>query len=370
MLNKYFVVVWLLLGGAYTAAEEEQSPSEPEPINKEESSESGRVGALISEHSEQLALSLEVKPNELVWLKVKYPDQDELVSVLALEQKPRMPQAQGAVLILHDKEQHADWPYLIRPLRMSLPDAGWHTLSVNLPYENSQKYPERSLGAKLNDQITLTEPISLALQLPAVRAKKANKESVEELPVPDAEAQSEATDNASESGNVDIDLAEQQKGKKPTLPYRDRSLLHIKAAMDYLHGEGYQNIVIAGYRTGADLALDHIKPNVPQIPKEGFALVMVDPLLQNDYQTDMAKFFGKNFQAPVLDIVNGANLESRRLANERAVGARIANMSSYHQVSLTTNESGAFQVSLLRRVRYWLGKYAPGMAATKISSRR
>ena len=149
MLNKYFFVVWLLFGGAYVAAEEEQIPSEPEVIKKEQPSESDRVGALISEQSDQVALSQEVKPNGLVWLKVKYPDQNELMSVLALEQKPRTPQAQGAVLILHDKEQHADWPYLIRPLRMSLPDAGWHTLSVNLPYENSQKYPERSLGVKL-----------------------------------------------------------------------------------------------------------------------------------------------------------------------------------------------------------------------------
>jgi len=127
--------------------------------------ESDRVGGLDAEQLEQLALSEEVKPNELVWLKVNYPEQEEPVSVLALEQKPRMAQGQGAVLILHDKEQHANWPYLIRPLRMSLPDSGWDTLSVNLPYEDAQKFPERSMGVKVSDQIILTDQITSALQI-------------------------------------------------------------------------------------------------------------------------------------------------------------------------------------------------------------
>ena len=379
MKKIYFVLSVLFLFGSISIAAEDGQGQSQVPAN-ETSADENRVGGLNTEQLEQLALSKEVRSKELIWLEVNYPGQDEPVSVLALEQKSRMPQAQGAVLILHDKEQHADWPYMIRPLRMSLPDAGWYTLSVNLPYDDAKKLPERSLGPKLIDQVVLTSSVRLALQSGGrTMSSEALGENVVEGQATDegvevnetqGEAQLDPSLNNSESENVDIDLADRQKAKKSSLPYRERALLHIKAAMDFLSGKGYQNIIMLGYRSGADLALAHIQPNVSQIPDRGFALVMIDPLLQNSFQIDMAKFFGNEFSAPVLDIVNASSLDSRRLANERAVDARIANMLQYHQVSLNAVESGSFQQSLLRRVRFWLGKYAPGMAATKVSSRR
>jgi len=369
MLIKY--IAFLVLFLAFFATAEETTDTEaPLGTPAESMEELDRVGGLNTEQLAQLALSEEVKPNELVWLKVQYPEQDEPLNVLALEQKPRKAQAQGAVLILHDKEQHADWPYFIRPLRLSLPDGGWHTLSVNLPFENAQKYPERKLGVKLSDQIIVTNQITSALQMPAARAEQGEKTtepskddastekvptSVDnEVPVDDGVP----VDVKQEDENVDIDLADKNKAKKIELPYKERALLHINAAIDYLRGEGYQNIIVVGYRSGADLALDYIKPNVSQIPKRGFALVMVDPVLQNAYQTELAEFFGDKFKAPILDIVNGAKLENRQLGQERAIGARIAEIENYHQVSLTVNQSGAFQQSLIRRIRFWLEKYA------------
>mgnify|MGYP000739347417 CR=1 FL=1 len=380
MLNKKIVFfVLLFVCSAFTNAEEgTNTPEAPTSPSSESTDGSDRVGGLNGEQLEQLALSEEVKPKELVWLKVTYPEQDEPVNVLALEQKPRVAKAQGAVLILHDKEQHADWPYFIRPLRLSLPDAGWHTLSVNLPYENAQKFPERGLAVKISDQIILTDQITSALQIPAARkepgeiaTEQSKGDALEEISGSDSEEvlanEEQETQN---NENVDIDLAGKNKAKKTELPYKERALLHVNAAIDYLRGEGYQNVIIVGYRSGADSALDYIKPNVSQIPKRGFALVMVDPVLQNAYQTELAEFFGNKFKAPILDIVNGANLEGRQLAHERAIGARIAEIENYHQVSLTVNQNGAFQQSLIRRIRFWLDKYAPGMAATKVSSRR
>jgi len=379
LIKKNAAFVLLLVCSAFAEAEGEASDSEAPPSTLSENmAEPDRVGGLNAEQLEQLALSEEVKPNELVWLKVKYPNEDEPVNVLALEQKPRIAQAQGAVLILHDKEQHADWPYFIRPLRMSLPDAGWDTLTVNLPYENAQKLPERSLGVKVSDQIILTAQITSALQIPATRKEQAGEELEqskgdalkEEMASSDDQDQMSAEQEAQNNENVDIDLEDKNKAKKTPLTYKERALLHTTAAIDYLRGEGYQNIIIVGYRSGADLALDYIKPNVSQIPKRGFALVMVDPVLQSAYQTELAEFFGKKFKAPILDIVNGVSLDNRKLARERKIGARIAEIENYHQVSLTANQNGAFQQSLIRRIRFWLGKYAPGMAATKVSSRR
>lgn len=378
MLNyKRGVLILLLASSAFVFAEEEApiSPDLPAglPVNNPEESE--RVGVLNAEQVAQLALSKEVKQNEVVWLKVKYPELDDQVNVLALQQKPRVAQAQGAVLILHDKEQHADWPYLIRPLRMSLPDAGWETLSINLPYDTPLKLPERKLGVKSSDQIILTEQITSALQVPAVRKELEEKAQsddamvAESIDSTDNIADAEDLENQTEKA-VDIDLADKNKAKKITLSYKERALLHIKAAIEHLEGEGYQNIIMVGYRAGADLAFEHLQPSVAQIPARGFALIIVDPVLKVEYQSDMASFFGNKFKAPILDIVNGSSLGSRTLARERAIGAKVAEIENYHQVSLTVNQSASVQQTLIRRVRFWLEKYAPGMAATKLSSRR
>jgi hypothetical protein len=374
LIKKTALLILLLATTAFAETKTEGNAEVPLDASSESNGESERVGVLHSQQLKQLALSQEVKPNEIVWLKVQYPEKDEPVNVLALQQKPRIAQAQGAVLILHDKEQHADWPYFIRPLRMTLPDSGWRTLSITLPYEDAQIFPERSIGVKSSDQIILTDQISSALQIPATRKElvdkpselsddDTSKEEVLTSDVPEEEVQAQQADE-----NVDIDLADKNKTKEVLLSYTDRALLHTGAAIDYLKGEGYENIIIVGYRAGADLALDHIKPNVSQIPNRGFALVMVDPILKSEYQTGIAEFFGEKFQPPILDIVNGAKLHNRELGLERSVGARVAEIANYYQVNLTANQNGGFQQSLIRRIRFWLEKYAPGMTATKVPS--
>lgn len=41
--------------------------------------------------------------------------------------------AMGTVVILHSRGLHPDWATVIHPLRVGLPAAGWHTLSIQLP---------------------------------------------------------------------------------------------------------------------------------------------------------------------------------------------------------------------------------------------
>ncbi len=49
--------------------------------------------------------------------------------------------ARGAVILLHGRGFHADWPENIGPLRVALTESGWHTLSLQLPVlEKSAKY--------------------------------------------------------------------------------------------------------------------------------------------------------------------------------------------------------------------------------------
>lgn len=55
------------------------------------------------------------------------------VEFLALYAEPTTEKSKGAVIILHGIGVHPAWPDVIDPLRMQLPDLGWHTLSLQMP---------------------------------------------------------------------------------------------------------------------------------------------------------------------------------------------------------------------------------------------
>ncbi len=77
------------------------------------------------EISTRLAEQAEV--TEAVWLSAGEE------KFLALFNQQAGDKASGAIIILHGMGEHADWPRVISPLRVSLPAQGWTTLSIQLP---------------------------------------------------------------------------------------------------------------------------------------------------------------------------------------------------------------------------------------------
>jgi pimeloyl-ACP methyl ester carboxylesterase len=64
-------------------------------------------------------------------------------SFLALYTPAGGSERRGGVLLLHGLGAHPDWPDVIAPLRQELPDAGWATLSLQLPIlPNDAKFKE------------------------------------------------------------------------------------------------------------------------------------------------------------------------------------------------------------------------------------
>jgi alpha/beta superfamily hydrolase len=72
-------------------------------------------------------LAKEVKNTEVLWLEANGE------KFLALLNSQTNEKAHGAVIILHSMGGHADWPQIISPLRTSLPEHGWTSLSIQLP---------------------------------------------------------------------------------------------------------------------------------------------------------------------------------------------------------------------------------------------
>jgi pimeloyl-ACP methyl ester carboxylesterase len=56
----------------------------------------------------------------------------------------------GAAIILHGMGSHPDWPEVIAPIRLTLPDRGWSTLSVQLPVLNPET-PVAAYGATVKE---------------------------------------------------------------------------------------------------------------------------------------------------------------------------------------------------------------------------
>ena len=314
-------------------------------------------------------LSEAVPQREQVWLDVSYPEQDSSRRVMGLELLPRTPESQGAVVLLHDKEQHADWPYLIRQLRQSLPNTGWYTFSISLPKDDFTHAPQRTRATKQNDEITLNDTLRQELtKLPqqAVRSDESQTDTQASKTADTIETTSTNLETeTSEPESVDINLSEAQTQNAPQLPYNERAKAHLEAAMKHVQNKGYQNKVLITLGSSADIALDYLQPLAASLEEQGFALVMINPKISEAFSLDISATLGKGFRAPVLEIIDGSNQGQTTAANARQVLARAAQARSYQLLKLATIQDDHANKTLLKRVDSWLKTYAPGMTATR-----
>jgi pimeloyl-ACP methyl ester carboxylesterase len=76
---------------------------------------------------------------EPLWLKAKGREVFSIYTPAGLEQR------RGAVILLHGRGAHPDWPTVIHPLRLNLPESGWVTLSVQMPILDGEADTKRYL---------------------------------------------------------------------------------------------------------------------------------------------------------------------------------------------------------------------------------
>lgn len=357
-------LLFLLCSHAIQAEEAPVEPSNTAPITPEAIEKDTRKATVVTAQYQQQALSDEQRLDEIVWLEPTYPNMDKPARVLALVQKPRTPQAQGAVLIVPDHGQHPDWPALVSPLRRNLPDHGWYTLSLAMPHPSSGIIPERELETKMLESVSLNGQIESALQQGARTQAPVEKPADTEASQPSAEPEA-ALGTETVSDPVDIDLQDKQGSAESRGSYSAWSQANLQAGMSHLQGLGYQNVVLVVIGRSAEQALAWLKPNAQQFSRGGFALVLIAPTFTQSGQGFWSDRLGAGFAAPVLDIVNSADLTRRAEAELRRADAEVAGMRGYQQMRLMTSGDGLAQKSLLRRVQQWMNTYAPGMTATQ-----
>ena len=349
-----FIILFSILNTVRAEPENESVSNEPE---SEE-----RKAYLDPELKNQLALANTLKDHETVWLDVSYPDISDTQKVLAISKPSLIAEKKGAILLLHDKEQHADWPEVIRPLRKNLPKEGWFTLSLNLPDETRAAAPKRVLEAKAFDQVMMNASLKNNLDS-GVRVqtepedKGASDSANSDIPTtPKADLEQSNDEDA-----VDIDLAAAKKRSKLNkIPYNIRSLSHIEKAYEYLQVQNYKNIVFVAYGQSAELAFLYIKEHQAEANSAGFSLVLIEPILPEAYLIDLSEWLGQFFKGPILEIVDRNDTKELEVAETRKYSVLRTEAEQYRQIFLSFNNSEIFDEILTRRVRTWLDVNAPG----------
>ncbi|WP_207063635.1 DUF3530 family protein [Motiliproteus sp. SC1-56] len=87
----------------------------------------GRILPDLEQQRLQALAHSQGEETEVVWLETNQE------SFLGLYQPALAPHPKGGILLLHHDRTSADWPGAIKSIRLGLPEAGWHTLSIAVP---------------------------------------------------------------------------------------------------------------------------------------------------------------------------------------------------------------------------------------------
>jgi hypothetical protein len=379
-------LVLFLLSWAMPAMQQRAFANEDDmPTNTADSEKVNNVPRvhLLPEAMEQAALADESIKKQTVWLDSPEGKDRGNVKFLGLEMLEQASEPQGAILLLHGVDQHPDWPQVIKPLRTALPEGGWYTFSIMLPYEGYEKQPARELGAKTAETVEVTDGMPLfsgrysalnPLEEPSGETGDIEGEAIEGEPTETAAdlalADSEANkDEGKEKGEdvIDVSSAGSKKSKSKALNFDDKVSFRLASAFEYIAQRGHQNIVLIGYQQGAESVFNYLADNKVMLPEKGLTIIWVDALFSDRAQNRMGELLEKDSPLLILDIVDTTSGLTSNVAKRRVSDAKRQNYTGYSQIRLPVSPSASLMKSgLTQRIKGWLKVNAEGMSAKRL----
>lgn len=266
-------------------------------------------------------------------------------------------QARGVVILLPGVEESFDWPITIGPLRRKLPDAGWHTLSLNLPTKPATELPAGQATAGLvAEQIIVYAPLPEEPAAPDTDAP----EPLEAEPEVDEEVTQEPTDessNAEPPAATFATIAPPAKPQPMPIPdYPQRISNFIDAAVSHAQTLNPTEIILLGHHEGAHWALNYAVKNAMRITTP-MRIGLIAPRSSNLLSVSYENLIEANTQH-LADFYYKNHAAEHKAAQQRLHASRRANLQYYHQVALTTASGvqAIEQERLFRRVKGWLNK--------------
>jgi len=204
---------------------------------------------------------------------------------------------QGCILLLHGNNEHPDWPQVISPIRNTLIDNSWCTLSIEIP-DTTKRFELPSLPDRDN-----------------------------------------ATGNADDSTEADNSTAESagtqpQEGEK-TLPNEEVIFNRIELARQNLQEKGYNRLVFLGHGSGGAYALKYAVNN----DISGSALLLIEPSSPPPFTDYEIAELIEAVRLPVLDYYFDTHDKNNRFAQYRlsASKKRESKSNAYMQIKAPQN---------------------------------
>lgn len=294
-------------------------------------------------------------------------------------------QPQGAVLILHDKQQHGHWPEIIGPLREYLPLFGWDTLTIELPDSLKRQRIAREDSFAINDteksanNDNESEAAEQGGDNTSDNQNSENPEKKDNDGPEDIAAKDLQGDNP-EQNNDDNEPALPRLDKLPDLPvtdtteqipeeaiidliadYQSQNRERINTAIEYLHQQNQYNLIIVGFGQGASWAVDYAHRQLQQDDEiKGLTLITIDAL-PNPYEEGLINQQLADMSLPYLDLLQNKKRIFDRSAKKRLAIMRRNNNSKYQQI-VTQEINGYSQIEnpTNRRIRGWIKKNSGG----------
>lgn len=299
-------------------------------------------------------------------------------------------QSLGAVLLLHDNEQHPDWPGMLHELRTSFPQHGWSSLSIALPdlrpippilpplpkpVEAAPTAPAASEGA--GDKTADGKPADPKAADKKDAANDKNKDATKD--------KNNAKDTGKESGkeagkdkaaagksdgkndNKDPKAAEDKPAESaapatpppPEFLQRDSEVApekfpaeverRIREATHYLINEGVQHVVIVAFGNTAGLAA-HISRNM--LINELDGLVMMDAKPYADARYDLPVDTA-DLRIPVLDVVPELDPGSNPLLRKQSTSRARTPQYEMRSVAGASSNFYGFEPYVFKTVKGW-----------------
>lgn len=263
-------------------------------------------------------------------------------------------QPHGLVILLPGIGESFNWPTAIGPLRNKLPDAGWHTLSLNLPPPPDTEIDIPSILAEpVAEQIVIEPPAPAApidIQEPDT-SDLPEENTTEEAP----EDQPEMVEEVITEGD-DAALAAEPAAPViealPPLTYPERITSFLDAAFDYAKQLQAPEVIILGHHEGAYWALKYA---AEQPPAAAPPVVLIAPRTHRQASFSYEKLIEANTSA-IADFYYNGDRVTEAAAKQRLQASKRAGLEHYQQIGLTTAHPSIAQEHLFRRVKGWLNQ--------------
>jgi len=331
-----------------------------------------------------LNLAADLPDDQVLWLEGREYDPTAVMALyLPASQAAAKRRKQGGVILLHDLDQHPDWPHITGYLRIALADHGWHTLSLALQYPPSQQMPERDLLPRSAAQFPMTDAIP---RVASTVAKAATAKSADGLNDAAELATEEDTAVANPTGfelpsrvdtdsTVDIDAAEIADGENNSGHINNAGMSQendaqqvvtnsrrLALGLQQLQSRGIENHTIIGVGEGARQILLYLRDAAAGLSMPA-GIVLINASFGKDLLRELANKPPAWSDLKILDIydsthpaLNRAARERQQFARQNGLGTSSGNRpGSYQQSSIPglLVLPGGSSSRLLSRIRSW-----------------